>query len=108
MYLFQLLLGKIMSEAPPMYIPTELTDDINTERQSRYAETPSHSHEEEENASITHKALYLLIVVIVCAYFFLLNEMKQDLLHFKTETFFMLESISKQVKPTTWAIVPAN
>lgn len=97
-----------MSEAPPMYIPTELTDDINTERQSRYAETPSHSHEEEENASITHKALYLLIVLIVCAYFFLLNEMKQDLLHFKTETFFMLESISKQVKPTTWAIVPAN
>ena len=99
-----------MSEdAPPMYIPSELTDDINSERQSRYPETPSHSHEEEEeNASITHKALYLLIVLIVCAYFFLLNEMKQDLLHFKTETFFMLESISKQIKPTKWAIVPSS
>jgi cell division protein FtsL len=95
-------------EGPPMYIPQELADDITTERQSRYAETPLHTHEEDENASITHKALYLLIVLIVCAYFFLLNEMKQDLLHFKTETFYILESISEQIKPTKWEIVPSS
>tara|TARA_B110000858_G_scaffold142874_1_gene162244 strand:- start:290 stop:592 length:303 start_codon:yes stop_codon:yes gene_type:complete len=96
-------------DGPPMYIPTEVLDDINTERQSRYAETPSHSHEEiEENVSITHKALYLLFVLIIVVNFYLLAELKQDLKNFKTETFFILESISEQIKPTTWAIVPAN
>lgn len=96
-------------EGPPMYIPAELADDLtNTERQSRYAETPLHTHEEVENASITHKALYLLIVLIIVGQFYMLNEMKQDLLNFKTETFFILESIREQIKPTTWAIVPAT
>ena len=98
-----------MSDAPPMYIPSELTDDINTERQSRYPETPSHSHEEEEeNASLLPKALYLLLVLLIFAQFYLLNGIKQDLNNFQTETFYILESISEQIKPTKWEIVPAN
>ena len=99
-----------MSDAPPMYIPTDLTDDINTERQSRYPETPSHSHEEEEeeNASLLPKALYLLLFLLIFAQFYMLNGIKQDLNNFQTETFYILESISKQIKPTTWAIVPAS
>ena len=98
-----------MSDAPPMYIPSELTDDINTERQSRYPETPSHSHEEEEeNASLLPKALYLLLFLLIFAQFYLLNGIKQDLNTFQTETFYILESIREEIKPTTWAIVPAN
>ena len=100
-----------MSEdAPPMYIPTELTDEINSERQSRYPETPSHSHEEEEeeNASLLPKALYILIVVLIITQFYLLNGIKQDLNNFQTETFYILESIGKQIKPTTWEIVPSS
>ena len=97
------------SDAPPMYIPTELTDDINTERQSRYPETPSHSHEEEEeNASLLPKALYLLLVLLIFAQFYLLTELKQDLNTFQTETFYILESINKQIKPTKWEIVPSS
>jgi hypothetical protein len=98
-----------MSEdAPPMYIPTELTDEINSERQSRYPETPSHSHEEEEeNASLLPKALYLLLVLLIFAQFYLLTELKQDLNTFQTETFYILESINKQIKPTKWEIVPS-
>jgi len=98
------------SDAPPMYIPSELTDDINTERQSRYPETPSHSHEEEEeeNASLLPKALYLLLFLLIFAQFYMLNGIKQDLNNFQTETFYILESIGKQIKPTTWAIVPAS
>ena len=99
-----------MSEdAPPMYIPTELTDEINSERQSRYPETPSHSHEEEEeNASLLPKALYLLLVLLIFAQFYLLTELKQDLNTFQTETFYILESINKQIKPTKWEIVPSS
>mgnify|MGYP006104914647 FL=1 len=100
-----------MSEdAPPMYIPTELTDDINTERQSRYPETPSHSHEEEEeeNASLLPKALYLLLFLLIFAQFYMLNGIKQDLNNFQTETFYILESISEQIKPTKWEIVPSS
>ena len=100
-----------MSEdAPPMYIPSNLTDDINTERQSRYPETPSHSHEEEEeeNASLLPKALYLLLVLLIFAQFYLLNGIKQDLNNFQTETFYILESISEQIKPTKWEIVPSS
>tara|TARA_B110000908_G_scaffold89531_1_gene106506 strand:- start:1137 stop:1433 length:297 start_codon:yes stop_codon:yes gene_type:complete len=98
-----------MSDAPPMYIPSELTDDINTERQSRYPETPSHSHEEdEESASLLPKALYLLLVLLIIAQFYMLNGIKQDLNNFRTETFYILESIREEIKPTTWAIVPAN
>jgi cytochrome b561 len=98
-----------MSEAPPMYIPTQVLDDINTERQQRYPDTPRHSHEEEEEyVSITHKALYLLLVLIIVVNFYLLAELKQDLKNFKTETFFILESISEQIKPTTWEIVPSS
>lgn len=97
-----------MSEdAPPMYIPTELTDEINSERQQRYADTPLHSHEEEENASLLPKALYLLIVVLIITQFYLLNGIKQDLNTFQTETFYILESISEQIKPTKWEIVPS-
>ena len=100
-----------MSDAPPpMYIPTQISDDINTERQSRYPETPSHSHEEEEeeNASLLPKALYLLLFLLIFAQFYLLNGIKQDLNTFQTETFYILESIREEIKPTTWAIVPAN
>ena len=98
-----------MSEdAPPMYIPTELTDEINSERQSRYPETPSHSHEEEEENALLPKALYLLLFLLIFAQFYLLNGIKQDLNNFQTETFYILESISKQIKPTTWAIVPSS
>ena len=97
------------SDAPPMYIPSELTDDINTERQSRYPETPSHSHEEDEaSASLLPKALYLLLFLLIFAQFYMLNGIKQDLNNFQTETFYILESIGKQIKPTTWAIVPAS
>jgi len=99
-----------MSEdAPPMYIPTELTDEINSERQQRYADTPLHSHEEdEENASLLPKALYLLLVLLIFAQFYLLTELKQDLNTFQTETFYILESINKQIKPTKWEIVPSS
>ena len=99
-----------MSEdAPPMYIPSDLTDDINTERQSRYPETPSHSHEEEEeNASLLPKALYLLLFLLIFAQFYLLNGIKQDLNNLKIETFYILESIGKQIKPTKWEIVPSS
>lgn len=97
------------SDAPPMYIPTELTDDINTERQSRYPETPSHSHEEdEESASLLPKALYLLLFLLIIAQFYLLNGIKQDLNNLKIETFYILESIGKQIKPTKWEIVPSS
>ena len=95
-------------DGPPMYIPTEVLDDINTERQSRYAETPSHSHEEiEESASLLPKALYLLLFLLIFAQFYLLNGIKQDLNNFQTETFYILESINKQIKPTKWEIVPS-
>ena len=98
-----------MSDAPPMYIPSELTDDINTERQSRYPETPSHSHEEdEESASLLPKALYLLLFLLIFAQFYLLNGIKQDLNNLKIETFYILESIGKQIKPTKWEIVPSS
>ena len=98
-----------MSEdAPPMYIPNELTDEINSERQSRYPETPSHSHEEEENASLLPKALYLLLFLLIIAQFYLLNGIKQDLNNLKIETFYILESIGKQIKPTKWEIVPSS
>ena len=98
-----------MSEPPPtMYIPAELTDEINSERQSRYAETPSHSHEEEEENGLLPKALYLLIVLLIIAQFYMLTELKQNLNNFQSETFYILESISKQIKPTTWAIVPSS
>ena len=97
-----------MSDAPPpMYIPSELTDDINTERQSRYPDTPLHSHEEEESASLLPKALYLLLFLLIFAQFYLLNGIKQDLNNFQTETFYILESINKQIKPTKWEIVPS-
>ena len=91
-----------------MYIPSELTDDINSERQSRYPETPSHSHEEEENASLLPKALYLLLFLLIFAQFYMLNGIKQDLNNFQTETFYILESISEQIKPTKWEIVPSS
>jgi hypothetical protein len=100
-----------MSEdAPPMYIPTELTDEINSERQQRYADTPLHSHEEEEeeNASLLPKALYLLLFLLIFAQFYMLNGIKQDLNNFQTETFYILESISEQIKPTKWEIVPSS
>ena len=99
-----------MSDAPPpMYIPSELTDEINSERQSRYPETPSHSHEEEEeNASLLPKALYLLLFLLIIAQFYLLNGIKQDLNNLKIETFYILESIGKQIKPTKWEIVPSS
>ena len=99
-----------MSEdAPPMYIPTELTDEINSERQQRYADTPLHSHEEEEeNASLLPKALYLLLFLLIIAQFYLLNGIKQDLNNLKIETFYILESIGKQIKPTKWEIVPSS
>lgn len=98
-----------MADGPPiMYIPHELADDLTTERHQRYAETPSHSHEEEENVSILPKALYLLLVLIILGQFYMLNEIKQDLNNFKTETFFILESIREQIRPTTWNIVPAT
>ena len=98
-----------MSEdAPPMYIPTELTDEINSERQQRYADTPLHSHEEEEENTLLPKALYLLMFLLIITQFYLLNGIKQDLNNFQTETFYILESISEQIKPTKWEIVPAN
>lgn len=90
-----------------MYIPAELADDINTERQPRYADTPFHSHLEEEN-SVLPKALYLLLVLLIIAQFYMLNEIKQDLNTFQTDMHYILESISEQIKPTTWAIVPAT
>ena len=94
---------------PPMYVPSEMIQDIDVQRQSRYPETPLHSHEEEdESSSRTSLALYFLLVVIIVGQFYMLNQLQNDLNDFQSEMFVILQTISKQIKPTTWQIVELN
>jgi len=95
---------------PPMYVPSEIIQDIDVQRQSRYPETPLQGPwpDEDESSSRTSLALYFLLVVIIVGQFYMLNQLQNDLNDFQSEMFVVLQTISKQIKPTTWQIVELN
>ena len=92
-------------EGPPMYIPSEMSNEINTERQQRYAETPmpSSNYLEDSNPMLP-KAGYLLLVVIILAHFWMLQTLTDDVKALQTEMLLQF-TITKDIKQATWQIV---